>query len=159
MISLVLSIFGIAQTLSDLGLVVKILVFCYLLYWLFITFREQQLVLGIATIIAAYFMFFHAVSVTVLVLLFFVFIVMSGHFQFIIDMGLVPILGFFGFKEAHGPMAEQMEMEEINKKLMEGVTLSSEETEKFRNAQHKQHQYEERAQNILQGSAAAHQPR
>ncbi len=147
-----LPLLGILQTVSDLGLVIKIMVFAYLLYWLFIVFREQQMLLGLATIIAAYFMFFHQLSVIVLVLLFFVFIVMSGHFQFIIDMGIVPILGFLGFRESHGAMEEQVKMEEIQKKLMEGVTLSPEETDAFRKSQEKQTRYEERARQVLSSS-------
>ncbi len=142
----ILALLGILGTLADLSFVIKILVFSYVLYWLFIVFREQQIMLGLVAVIAAYFMFFHAVSLTILVLLFFVFIVMSGHFQFIIDMGVLPILGMFGFHEGQGGEAK---MNEIQKKLMEGEQLSSNEIELFKENQHKQEAYNERASKIL----------
>lgn len=138
---------GIFDTFSDLAFVVKIMVFAYILYWLFVVFREQQVLLGLVAIIAAYFMFFHAISVTILVLLFFVFIIMSGHFQFIIDMGVLPILGMFGFHEGAG--GEQVKMQEIEKKLMEGHSLSAEETDLFRQSQEKQNRYQESAHRLL----------
>ncbi len=143
--SSVMSLLSIFTTLTDLAFVIKILVFSYLLYWLFIVFREQQVLLGIVTLIAAYFMFFHAVSITILVLLFFVFIVMSGHFQFIIDMGILPILAMFGFHES----GEEAKLGAIQKKLMEGEQLSAEEVEVFKRNQHKQASYEQRAQELL----------
>lgn len=143
-----IELFSILTTLSDLSFVIKIIVFSYLLYWLFVVFREQQLLMGLMTVVAAYFMFFHAVSVTVLVLLFFVFIVMSGHFQFVIDMGLLPILGMFGFHEGSG---DEAKMNEIQKKLMEGHQLSQNEIELFKANQVKQANYEKRAQQIIGG--------
>ncbi|MFH1247019.1 MAG: hypothetical protein V1644_01435 [Candidatus Micrarchaeota archaeon] len=148
-ISLLLTLLGIFDVFSDLGFVIKIMVFSYILYWLFMVFREQQVILGLVAIIAAYFMFAHAISVTVLVLLFLVFIVMSGHFQFIIDMGIIPILGWFGYQYHEGVSAEDVQLQEINKKLSEGHSLSSDETDLFRKSQEKQMRYEESAHRLL----------
>ncbi len=144
-----LPLLGLFDAFGDLAFVIKIMVFSYVLYWLFIVFREQQLLLGLVAVIAAYFMFVHAVSVTILVLLFFVFIVMSGHFQFIIDMGVLPIMGMFGFHEAGHGQGEEMKMQEIQKKMQEGVSLSSEEIDLFKKQQEKQDRYNESAHRML----------
>ncbi len=144
-----LPILGLFDAFADLAFVIKIMVFCYILYWLFIVFREQQIVLGLVAVIAAYFMFVHAVSITILVLLFFVFIVMSGHFQFIIDMGILPIMGMFGFHEGGQGQGEEMKMQQIQKKMQEGDSLNSEETDLFHKQQEKQRRYEESAQHLL----------
>ncbi len=142
---------NIFDTFNELGFVVKIMVFAYLLYWLFIVFREQQVLLGLVAIIAAYFMFFHSISLTLLVLVFFVFVVMSGHFQFLIDFGLIPILSMFGFHEAHG--SEELKMQEVQKKMMEGQSLSQEEATMFRESQEKNARYEAAAHRLLAGGA------
>ncbi len=148
-----LALLSVFSTIADLGFVVKILVFSYILYWLFVVFREQQVILGLVAVIAAYFMLFHAISITVLVLLFFVFIVMSGHFQFIIDMGILPILGMFGLHEGQ---AEDAQMTLIQKKLMDGQQLTNDEIEKFKAHQHKQANYEQRANQLLSEGARPH---
>ncbi|MBI4406779.1 hypothetical protein HY571_02600 [Candidatus Micrarchaeota archaeon] len=142
---------SIFQTFTDLVFIVKLIVFVYLLYWLFITFRENQIVLGLFSIAAAYFLFFHSVSLVVFVLLFFAFVVMGMHFQFIIDMGVLPILGWFGFHDAQMGDTDQIKMQEIQKKLMDGHALSSEETELFKKVNSKNQKYEEQAQRLLVG--------
>ena len=153
-----LPLLGILDTLSDMAFVIKILTFAYLLYWLFIVFREQQMLLGIATIIAGYFMFFHQISLVLLVLFFFVFIIMSGHFQFLIDMGIMPILGFMGFQEttgAHGGGGiDQIRMQKIQEKVQKGLDLSNEEIDFLQHTQDKDMQYQQRWSNLT----AQHQP-
>lgn len=158
MINAALPLLGILDTLSDMAFVIKILTFAYLLYWLFIVFREQQMLLGIATIIAGYFMFFHQISIVLLVLFFFVFIIMSGHFQFLIDMGIMPILGFMGFQEttgAHGGGGiDQIRMQKIQEKVQKGGDLSNEEIDFLQRTQDKDMQYQQRWSNLT----AQHQP-
>lgn len=154
-----LPVLGVFDTFADVAFVIKILVFCYLLYWLFIVFREQQMLLGIATIIAAYFMFFHQISIVVLVLFFFVFIIMSGHFQFLIDMGIMPILGFMGFHETSGMhgQVDQIKMQKIQEKVQENKELTDEEVEFLQHSQAKNTQYEQRMNNML-SKYASQQP-
>ncbi len=142
---------SVFQTFTDLAFIAKLIVFVYLLYWLFITFRENQVVLGLFSITAAYFLFFHSISLVVFVLLFFAFIVMGMHFQFIIDMGVLPILGWLGFHDPNMGDMNQVKMQEIQKKLMEGQTLSGEETDLFRKTNSQNQRYEEQAQRLLTG--------
>lgn len=152
MITNAIPILGIFDLFTDLAFVIKILTFSYLLYWLFIVFREQQMLLGIATIIAAYFMFFHQISIVLLVLFFFVFIIMSGHFQFLIDMGIMPILGFMGFHETTGMHGQggldQVKMQKIQEKVQQGQDLTSEETDFLQNTQEKEGQFQQRWNNL-----------
>lgn len=146
-----LPVLGILETLADMAFVIKILTFSYLLYWLFIVFREQQMLLGIATIIAAYFMFFHQISIVLLVLFFFVFIVMSGHFQFLIDMGIMPILSFLGFHETtgmYGQGADQIKMQKIQEKVQKGIDLTEEEVDFLGESHHKEAQFQQRWNNL-----------
>lgn len=148
MITNALPLLGILDTLSDMAFVIKILTFAYLLYWLFIVFREQQMLLGIATIIAAYFMFFHQISIVLLVLFFFVFIIMSGHFQFLIDMGIMPILGFLGFHETTGMHgqggSDQIRMQKIQEKVQKGEDITNEDQDFLQHSQEKDAQFQQK---------------
>lgn len=144
---------NIFQTFADISFVVKLLVFVYLLYWLFITFRENQIMLGLFTIAGAYFLFFHSVSLVVFVLLFLAFVVMGMHLQMLIDFGLVPILGWLGFHDPHMGDQDQLKMNQIQKKLMEGQSLSTEESELFKRVNSQNQRYELEAQKLLVGGA------
>lgn len=85
--------FGVFETLNELHFVVQVMVFSYLLFWCYLTFRDAQVLFGLAAIVFAYVIFVHGLSITVLTLLFLVFVVMGTHIQMILDFGLFPLLG------------------------------------------------------------------
>jgi hypothetical protein len=81
---------------------------------------------------------------------------MSGHFQFIIDMGILPILGMFGLHEGGGG-GDEMKMQQLQKKMSEGGSLSSEEMDLFKKSQEKNARYEETANRIMSSGGLGHQ--
>ncbi len=56
----------VMDTLNDLSFVVKIIVFSYFLYWLFVTFRELPIVFGLSVVGLAYLMFVAAIPMLVI---------------------------------------------------------------------------------------------
>jgi len=104
------------------------MVFSYLLFWLYLTFRDAQLLFGLATIGMAYVIFIHSVSVTILAILFLVFVVMGSHLQMVIQFGLMPVLGYqHGGEKFVNPQKEQEKMQKLQQKMAYGESLNEEE--------------------------------
>ncbi|MFH0973677.1 MAG: hypothetical protein V1817_02735 [Candidatus Micrarchaeota archaeon] len=85
---------GVFSTLNELGFVVRIIIFSYLCYWLYITFRDVQTIFGVSIIITAYIIFIHSLSITLLTIIFFVFVVFGNMLQMILMFGVLPLLGY-----------------------------------------------------------------
>ncbi|MEW5955225.1 MAG: hypothetical protein AB1626_01665 [Candidatus Micrarchaeota archaeon] len=114
------------QVTADLWFVVRILVFSYLLFHLYLMFRDNQIIFGMAVIVAAYFIFVHAVSVTLLMLFFFLFVVFGNQLQMLVVFGLEPLLGAMGIG-SHKHQYEAMEGQRITEKIRAGEALSDSE--------------------------------
>ncbi len=80
--------------MNELYFVLQVITFSYVLFWIYLTFREAQLLLGLATIAAAYVIFVHGLSVTLLAAFFLLFVVMGSHLQMFIQFGVMPLLGY-----------------------------------------------------------------
>ena len=97
--------------MNELYFVLQVITFSYLLFWIYLTFREAQLLMGLATIAAAYVIFVHGLSVTLLAAFFLIFVVMGTHLQMFIQFGVMPLLGYQHagdkFAKAGGEMAQQ----------------------------------------------------
>jgi len=114
------------QVTSDLWFVVRILVFSYLLFHMYLMFRDNQIIFGMAVIIAGYFIFVHAVSVTILMLCFFLFVVFGNQLQMLVMFGLEPLLGVFGVGSGRYHL-EQNEFMRLEQKVAGGEALSEAE--------------------------------
>jgi len=114
------------EAFGDLWFVVKIIAFSYLLFQLYMMFRENQVLFGLAVIVAAYFFFIHAVSVVFLLLAFFLFVVFGNQVQMLVQFGLEPILGAFGIG-GHKHQFEQSEAMRLEEKMSEGQPLNQAE--------------------------------
>ncbi|MDP2717938.1 MAG: hypothetical protein Q8P02_04295, partial [Candidatus Micrarchaeota archaeon] len=55
------------ETLGEIGFVVQLLVFTYLLFWLYMTFRDLPMLFGLTSAVAGFLIFIHGISVTLLV--------------------------------------------------------------------------------------------
>jgi len=90
-------VFDVFETLSELDFVVRVMVFCYILFWLYQTFipARADLIFGLLSIVSGYLVFMHGVSITILVLLFMVFIVLGSQFQMLIQFGILPLFGYY----------------------------------------------------------------
>jgi signal transduction histidine kinase len=90
------SILDTLETLGELRFVFQLIVFVYLLYWLFITFNRVPVLFGVSAIVAGYFMLTHSVSLTILALAFFAFVLLGNQLQMLVWFGLAPIFNIFG---------------------------------------------------------------
>ncbi len=80
--------------MNELYFVLQVITFSYLLFWIYLTFRDAQLLMGLATVAAAYIIFVHGLSVTLLAAFFLLFVVLGSHLQMFIQFGLMPFLGY-----------------------------------------------------------------
>ncbi len=85
---------GVFETLNELGFVVRVIIFSYLIYWMYITFRDVQTIFGLSVIITGYLIFIHSLSITMLTVIFFVFVIFGNMLQMILMFGVLPLLGY-----------------------------------------------------------------
>lgn len=144
---------GLFQFFEDFSFIIQIITFSYILFWLYITFRDAQILFGLSAIIAAYFTLLNPLPTIVLVVFFAAFMMMGMHFQMLIQFGLYPLLRFFGIELEHPEMAEQQQMHAIEKKLMEGKELTQQEINFLEKNQQKQLQYQKNIQQYMRPPA------
>ncbi|MBU1197557.1 hypothetical protein KJ765_03510 [Candidatus Micrarchaeota archaeon] len=144
-----LPVYGILDVFTDLKFVLQVIVFSYILFWLYMTFRDVQVLFGLGAIVAAYFVLLNPISTTVLLVLFFAFVLMGMHFQMLFQFGLFPLLRFFGVEMEHPEMVEQQKMQKIEQKLMHGQELSADEVSFLEKSQRKQMDYQKNMQQYM----------
>ncbi|OIO26250.1 hypothetical protein COX85_03995 [Candidatus Micrarchaeota archaeon CG_4_10_14_0_2_um_filter_55_9] len=115
--------------MNELYFVLQVIVFSYLMFWIYMTFRDAQLLMGLATVASAYVIFLHGLSVTLLAAFFLLFVVLGSHLQMFIQFGLMPFLGY-----QHGgdrfvkeeQVKAQQRLGELQQALREGEISSAE---------------------------------
>jgi hypothetical protein len=87
---------GVLETLGEMDFVIRIMVFSYLLFWLYMTFMpaKAEILFGISAIAAGYLVFAHGISITILALFFLFFVVLGSQIQMILMFGVLPLLGY-----------------------------------------------------------------
>lgn len=117
----------IMDTLNDLSFVIRIIIFSYFLFWLFVTFRELPIIFGISVIGIAYLIFVATIPMFIVAAAFLAFLTPFGaQMQQMIQFGLLPALRrepFSGQK-----MPDQMEMQRVQEKMARGEQLNQRET-------------------------------
>ncbi|HIH20366.1 TPA: hypothetical protein HA244_03805 [Candidatus Micrarchaeota archaeon] len=90
------SFLDIFETLAELDFVVRVLVFSYILFWLYMTFMTARadILFGVTAILAGYLVFAHGVTITILALFFLFFVVLGSQLQMIIQFGVLPLMGY-----------------------------------------------------------------
>ena len=121
--------FEVFQFFTDIGFVIQIMALAYIIFWLYLTFRESQVLFGISAIIASYFMLTVALPTVLVVIVFILFVVMGNQMQMLLMFGIEPVLGFLGIHiTERGKMeVEQNRMMGIQKKVEQGQMLSQQE--------------------------------
>ena len=144
-----LILLGLLETLDSMSFVVSIMVFSYILFWLYMTFRESQILFGISSIVAGYFILVAQLPTVFLVIIFAVFFVMGQQLQMFLQFAVFPFLRIFGVELEREGYGDQMKMQEIQHKLMEGKNLSSEETKYLEDQQKKENNYKTKMEQIM----------
>jgi hypothetical protein len=135
-----LSILGdFSDTLGELGFVIRLMAFVYILFWLFATFQDNQIVFGFTSLIAAYFVIFYASVIVVLAVV--VLLMVNGMFiQQSLMFGLFPTLGRdqHGSPIDYGMQMEEMKKQELHAQLNAGRQVSEQDMQFLAQAQQRQ---------------------
>ena len=141
------------QFFADMGFVIQIMTFSYLLFWLYLTFRDMPILFGISSLIGAYFIWINPISVTFLMILFFGLIFFGNQLQMIILFGIAPLFGLLTGKRMPQPgesaaMLEQEEVQQIEQKIMQGTEITAVEQKLYAGQMEKQMTLEQSRQNM-----------
>jgi hypothetical protein len=121
---------GLFGTLNELDFVVRVLMFSYILFWCYMTFRDAQLLSALASIIVGYMIFLHGVSVVLLLGFFMIFILFGNHLQMLFLFGIMPLLGYHNYGDRYrNPQKEAELMKSANRRIELGEPLSAAETQ------------------------------
>ncbi|MBI5177167.1 hypothetical protein HY995_03715 [Candidatus Micrarchaeota archaeon] len=113
---------------GEIGFAIKLMALVYILFWLYMTFQDNQMIFGFVSLIAAYFIIFH--SPVILTLAIVVLLMTSGMFiQQTLMFGLFPLMGKGSMgenidHEAHmeGERAQRLQMQ-----MQKGAQLGEED--------------------------------
>ncbi|MFA4946103.1 MAG: hypothetical protein WC607_00995 [Candidatus Micrarchaeia archaeon] len=121
---------NVFSTLNELDFVVRVLMFSYLLFWCYMTFRDAQLLSALSSIILGYMIFLHGLSVVLLLGFFMVFILFGNHLQMLFLFGIMPLFGYHNFGDRYRNMPKEQElMTSASRKVELGEQLSPAETQ------------------------------
>ncbi len=148
-----LSILGdLGETIGELGFVLRLMAFVYILFWLFATFQDNQLLFGFTALIAAYFTIFYAPVIVVLASV--VLLMVNGMFiQQSLMFGLFPALG----RDQHGSpidypqQMEQMKSQELHSQLNAGRQISEKDMQFLAQMQQRQEIAQAQVAQAMQG--------
>lgn len=138
MVLTALQLGGLFETAGEMAFVLKVVVFVYLCYWLYVTFRGVGMLFGVFLLGAAYIVFFYSISTTFLLILFLVFVMFGMHFQMLLDFGVGRLYELAGKHPPWRPeMAEQERLHQLEQKYSSGALNEGEAQElaKFWDAQ------------------------
>jgi energy-coupling factor transporter transmembrane protein EcfT len=121
-----------ADFFSDMFFVAMILSGSYILFMLALTFRDNQVVFAVASVVAITLLVNQAFGVMLFLILFFFIIFFGQQFQMLLQFGIYPILGLFGIHppnpyDPEGAQQMQMEAAEVQEKMLRGEELSEKE--------------------------------
>ncbi len=144
----------IMDAIVELDFAVKVFVFAYLLFWLYTTFGDQQILFGLGASVAFFFLFFYGLPTIAVVVLFFAVFMFGSIFQQLIMFGIIPALNIVGIKApqigASSWELEQMHLQEVERKIMKGQALSGQEQELYRQHLQMQMRSEQMRQQTMQ---------
>lgn len=128
--------FGLFETLAEVGFVVQILTFTYILFWLYMTFRDLPLLFGITATVTGFLIFIHGISVVVLTAAFVFLFLFGMQIQQVLWFGLFPLLGYhvmgdrLASAEETDPKKMQAKMQRVQQQIELG-RASEQEMEWF----------------------------
>ncbi|MFA5247602.1 MAG: hypothetical protein WC408_06980 [Candidatus Micrarchaeia archaeon] len=118
------------QFFGDMFLVALLLTGSYILFILYLNFREQPVIFGIFAIIAMTLPAANSGIMIILVAVFFVLVMFGQNLQMILQFSIYPLLGMFGV-EIPGMVPEEqreaMKMQQIEQRILKGEEVSQAE--------------------------------
>jgi predicted membrane protein len=119
--------FSLGDFFSDMFFVILVLTGSYLLFILYINFKDVPVLFGIAAIIAVVFLVTNTLPVVLVVGLFFVFVMFGQNLQMLLQFSVYPLLGMFGVKVpgmAQEGQEEEMKLKQIEQRILRGEEVS-----------------------------------
>ena len=144
MVPIVLSIAGdggLLDSVGDIAFVIKLMALVYVIFYLYQTFAESQVLFGLATLGAGYFILFYSsvfVALAIVVLL----MVTGMWLQQSLQFGLFPLLGIGQGGMMHGGGGEE-EMRAIQQKMALGQQLTEQEQQMMQSMEQQQYQMQQ----------------
>ena len=138
------------EALGEIGFVIRLMSFVYILFWLYATFQENQLLFGFTALIAAYFVIFYAPVVVVLAAV--VLIMVNGMFlQQALMFGLFPAMGRnqMGMPVDYAHEEEAMQAQNLQSRLQAGQQLSEQEMQFLAQVQQRQEIAQSQIQQVM----------
>lgn len=117
-------IFNVFGTFSDIAFVVQIIAVVLIVSWLYVRVRGNALFFGGGLILLAYLLFVYPWALYPIFFVAFVFFVMGGQLQFVLDFGVAGILQILGFHEGNG---DQIRYQKLQERISKGLKLSEED--------------------------------
>ncbi len=141
--------------LEDFDFVIKVLTFSYMLFWLYMSFRDIPILFGISSLVGFYFLFINPPMVVFVVILLFSLVLFGNQLQMIMLFGFGPLYSVLTGKRLPQPgetaaMLEAEEMQAVEQKIMQGHALSAEEQQKYGQMMQKQFNLEQGRQQLSQ---------
>jgi hypothetical protein len=118
---MILDIFG---TFSDLMFVVHVIAVVIIITWLYTTTRGNSFFFAAGLMIVAYLLLAYPWALYPIFVVAFVFFVMGGQLQFVLDFGVAGILQILGFHEGN---SEETRYQKLQQRVYKGVKLSEED--------------------------------
>jgi|GEM_PF-3398447 hypothetical protein len=117
-------LFDIMGTFSDLSFVIQVVAIVLIITWLYTRTQGNPLLFGGGIVLIAYLIFNYPWALYPIFFLAFIFFVMGGQLQFVLDFGVAGILQILGFHEGD---RDEARYQKLQQKIGKGEKLSEEE--------------------------------
>ncbi len=146
-------VFLFDEFFSDMFFVALVLTGSYILYILYINFRDQPMIFAIAAIAGVTFLLTNSLMTMGLVTLFFVFVMFGQNLQMILSFSVYPLLGMLGFNFTQaGPMQEEeaaaMRLQQIEQKILKGEEVAAAEKSLYAESLNQQVEMQQKSQQM-----------
>ena len=144
---------------SDMVFVIMVMSMSYILFMLYMAFRDNQTIFAIASVIAITMLVINPTLITLFLIFFFFIIFFGQQLQMLLQFGVYPLLSMVGIHAPNpfegGAQGEMMKMQEVEQKMMEGAEITGAERELYAKNMEKQMKFEQQRNQIAQQSNAA----
>ena len=117
-------IFDIMGTFSDLSFVIQVMAVVLIITWLYTRTQGNSLLFGGGLVLVAYLLLNYPFILYPLFFVAFIFFVMGGQLQFVLDFGVAGILQILGFHEGDH---DEARYQKLQQKMYKGIKLSEED--------------------------------
>jgi hypothetical protein len=145
-------IFDIMGTFSDLSFVIQVMAVVLIITWLYTRTQGNSLLFGGGLVLVAYLLLNYPFILYPLFFVAFIFFVMGGQLQFVLDFGVAGILQILGFHEGDH---DEARYQKLQQKIYKGLKLDDDEVAFMKRQAEKKGEAEEQLNRKLGSSGGA----